>query len=130
MNGLTSKGMRVLLLVYSIFFGVYGLLHIVSPELVGAKDPAIERVLGAAALAFAIGALLAYLERSWEKIRIVVLTQAVWMGLYTLTMVWGLVTGEIIAMAWVPALIGAAFAVLLIVLYIRENRLQSQQAGT
>lgn len=130
MNGLTSKGMRVLLLVYSIFFGVYGLLHIVSPELVGAKDPAIERVLGAAALAFAIGALLAYLERSWEKIRIVVLTQAVWMGLYTLTMVWGLVTGEIIAMAWGPALIGAVFAVLLIVLYIRENRLQSQQAGT
>jgi len=129
MNGLTSKGMRVLLLVYSIFFGVYGLLHIVSPELVGAKDPAIERVLGAAALAFAIGALLAYLERTWEKVRILVLTLAIWMGLYTLTMVWGLVTGEIIAMAWGPALIGAVFAVLLIVLYIREKRIQSQQAG-
>ncbi len=129
MNGLTSKGMRVLLLVYSIFFGVYGLLHIVSPELVGAKDPAIERVLGAAALAFAIGALLAYLERTWEKVRLLVLTLAVWMGLYTLTMVWGLVTGEIIAMAWGPALIGAVFAVLLIVLYIREKRIQSQQAG-
>jgi hypothetical protein len=129
MNGLTSKGMRVLLLVYGIFFGVYGLLHIVSPELVGAKDPAIERVLGAAALAFAIGALLAYLERTWEKVRMLVLTLAVWMGLYTLTMVWGLVTGEIIAMAWGPALIGAVFAVLLIGLYIRENRLQSQAAG-
>ena len=130
MNGNTSRGMRILLLVYAIFFGVYGLLHILSPELVGAKDPAIERVLGAAALALALGALLAYLERSWEKGRLVVLTQVIWLVLYTLTMVWGLATGEIIAMAWGPALIGAVFAILLIVFYTRENRLQSQGAGT
>ena len=51
MNAQTSKGLRIALLVYTIYSILYGLLHVVSPELVGAKDPAIERVLGAAVLA-------------------------------------------------------------------------------
>jgi membrane associated rhomboid family serine protease len=126
MNGLTSKGLRIVLLIDAVFFAVYGLLHIFSPEMMLAVDPAIERVLGAAALAFAIGAFLAYLERSWEKVRIAVVTQAVWMVLYTLTMVWGLAAGGIAAAAWGPALIGALFAVLLAVLSARQNRIQSQ----
>ena len=127
MNGLTSKGLRITLLVYAFFFGIYGLLHILIPELLGAVDPAIERVLGTAALALAVGAILAYLEKSWEKVRLLVLTQAIWMALYSLTMAWGLLTGEIIAMAWGPALIGAVFAVLLILFYLRENRDQTHQ---
>ena len=53
MNDQTSKGMRVTLLVYAIYSAFYGLIHVVSPETVGAVDPAIERVLGAASLAFA-----------------------------------------------------------------------------
>jgi membrane associated rhomboid family serine protease len=115
-----SKGLRITLLIYTIYSVIYGLLHVISPELVGAKDPAIERVLGAAVLAFALGAGLAYRKRTWEKVKIVVLVQAVWMSLYTLTMVWGLFIGEIISMAWAAAIIGAIFAVLLIVFYIRE----------
>ena len=44
MNTQTSKGLRITLLVYAIYSLVYGLLHVISPEMVGAKDPAIERV--------------------------------------------------------------------------------------
>ena len=123
MKGQTSKGLRIALLVYTIYSIVYGLLHVISPEMVGAKDPAIERVLGAAVLAFALGAGLAYLERAWDKVKIAVLIQAVWMILYTLTMIWGLLTGEIISMAWPAAIIGAVFAVLLTFLYIREEKI-------
>jgi uncharacterized membrane protein AbrB (regulator of aidB expression) len=90
MRGQTSKGLRIVLLVYAIYSVLYGLLHVVSPETVGAKDPAIERVLGAAVLAFALGAGLAYLERAWDRVRIVVLVQVVWMILYTITMAWGI----------------------------------------
>ena len=118
----TSKGLRIVLLVYTIYSFVYGLLHVISPELVGAVDPAIERVLGAAVLAFAFGAGLGYLERDWQKTRIVVLMQAVWMYLYTITMVWGLLAGTIIAMAWPPAIIGAIFAVVLTIFYLRETQ--------
>ena len=74
-------------------------------------------------LAFAFGAGLAYLEKAWEKIKSAVLIQAVWMILYTLTMVWGLLTGEITSLAWPSAIIGAIFAVLLTGLYIREEKI-------
>ena len=122
MNGQTSKGMRVTLLVYAIYSALYGLIHVVSPETVGAIDPAIERVLGAAALAFAFGAWLAYAEKAWDKARMMVLTQIAWMVVYTLTMVWGLLAGEIITAAWPPAIIGAIFAILLAVFYLREEK--------
>ena len=120
MNTQTSKGLRITLLVYAIYSLVYGLIHVISPEMVGAKDPAIERVFGAAVLAFALGAGLAYLERDWVKVKIAVLIQVVWMILYTITMAWGILTGGIIAAAWAPTIVGAVFAILLLVFYIRE----------
>ena len=122
-NTQTSKGLRITLLVYAIYSLVYGLLHVISPEMVGAKDPAIERVLGAAVLAFALGAGLAYLEKEWDKVKIAVLMQAAWMILYTITMAWGILTGGIIAAVLAPTIIGAVFAILLLVFYIREVRI-------
>lgn len=123
MKGQTSKGLRITLLVYTIYSVVYGLLHVISPELVGAKDPAIERILGAAFLVFALGAGLAYLERAWDRVKIAVLVQFAWMILYTITMAWGILDGGITADAWPPTIIGAVFAVLLTTLYIREERI-------
>jgi len=37
-------------------------------------------------------------------------------------MVWGLLTKEIISMAWPPAIIGAVFAVLFTLFYISEEK--------
>jgi len=125
MKGQTSKGLRIAVLIYTIYSVIYGLVHVFAPELVGAIDPAIERVLGAAVLAFAFGAGFAYLERAWDRVKIVVLMQVVWMILYTITMIWGILSGGIPPLAWPPAIIGAIFAVLLGILYIRENRIQS-----
>ena len=122
MKGQTSKGLRIVILIYTIYSALYGLLHVVSPEIVGAKDPAIERVLGAAVLAFALGAGLAYLERAWDKVKIAVLVQVAWMILYTITMAWGIVAGGITTEAWPPTITGAVFAVLLTTLYLREER--------
>ncbi len=123
MKGQTSKGFRITILVYAIYSALYGLIHVISPETVGAIDPAIERVFGAAVLAFALGAGLAYLERVWDRVKIVVLVQAAWMILYTITMAWGILIGEITADAWIPTIIGAVFAILLTALYIREERI-------
>jgi len=123
MNGQTSKGLRIVILVYAIYSMVYGLVHVVSPQLVGAVDPAIERVLGAAVLAFALGAFLAYREKAWEKARLVVLMQFIWMLLYTVTMAWGLLAGTIIPAAWPPTIIGAIFAALLGIFYKRQLKI-------
>ena len=123
MKGQTSKVLRITILVYAISWAVYGLLHVVSPEMMGAKDPPIERILGAAIVAFAFGAGLAYLERAWDRVKIVVLMQVAWMTLYTITMAWGILVGGITADAWPPTIIGAVFAVLLTAFYIREERI-------
>jgi len=123
MKGQTSKGLRISILVYAIWWAIYGLLHVVSPQLVGAKDPAVERVFGATVLALALGAGLAYMERAWDRVKIVVLVEAVWMILYTITMAWGILVGGITPDGWVPTIIGAVFAVLLVTLYIREERI-------
>jgi hypothetical protein len=124
MKDQTSKALRIVLLVYTIYSVVYGLIHVVSPEMVGAKDPPIERVLGAAVLAFAFGAGMAYLEKAWERVKIVVLVQVVWMIVYTITLAWGILAGGITADAWPPTIIGAVFAVLLTILYIREEKIK------
>jgi uncharacterized membrane protein len=123
MKDQTSKPLRITILVYTIYWVIWGLLHVISPELVQAKDPAIERILGAAMIAFAFGTGLAYLDKTWERVKIMVLVQAAWMILYTITMAWAILGGGISADAWIPTIVGAAFAVLLLVLYIREGRL-------
>ena len=121
MNGQTSKALRITLLVYAVWWAIYGLLHVVAPVMMQAKDPAIERALGAAFLAFAFGAGWAYWEKAWDSVKLVVQVQIVWMSLYAITMAWGLLGGEITAAAWPPTVIGAVFAILLAVLYTREK---------
>jgi hypothetical protein len=101
-----------------------GLFHMVSPQTVVAQDQAIERVLGGAMLAFALGAGLAYRERAWERVKIAVFMQVAWMILYTITLAWGVLTGGLLAAAWPSTIMGAVLAILLTSLYIREERLQ------
>jgi len=125
MKGQTSKGLRTVILVYAVWWTIYGLLHVISPELLLAKDPAIERVLGAAIVVFGLGAWLAYLEKAWDRVRIVILVQIAWMVLYTITMAWGILAGGITPAAWPPTILGLAFTVLLAILYLRQERLHS-----
>ncbi|MFC1936836.1 hypothetical protein ACFLYP_04140 [Chloroflexota bacterium] len=120
----TSKGLRITILIYTISMVLSGLFHMLSPQTVIAQDQAIERVLGGAMLAFALGAGLAYLERAWDRVKIAVLMQVVWMILYTITLAWGILTGGLLADAWPSTIIGAVLAILLTSLYIREERLK------
>ena len=120
----TSKALRITILVYAIIMVLSGLFHMVSPQTVVAQAQAIERVLGGAMLAFALGAGLAYLERAWDRVKIAVLMQVAWMILYTITLAWGILTGGLLADAWPSTIIGAVLAILLTALYIREERLK------
>jgi uncharacterized membrane protein len=125
MKAHTSKGLRIMILIYAISSTFSGLFHMFSPQTVVAQDQAIERVLGGALLAFAFGAGLAYREREWDRVKIAVLMQVAWMILYTITLAWGVLTGGLLAEAWSSTIIGAVLAILFISLYIREERLKS-----
>jgi hypothetical protein len=128
MKGQTSKGLRILLLVYAIYMAIYGLGHVLMPGTLGPLDPATTVLFGLAVLVFVIGALLAYREKTWEKVRIVVLMQVVWMILYTIGFVWGLASGGIPAEAMMfgPPIIGGIFAILFLIFYFRERKMQRQ----
>ena len=120
----TSKALRITILIYAIIMVLSGLFHMVSPQTVVAQAQAIERVLGGAMLALALGAGLAYKERAWDRVKIVVLMLVAWMILYTITLAWGILTGGLLADAWPTTFIGAASAILLTSLYIREKMLK------
>ena len=119
-----SKGLSVTLLVYAIVSVLSGLFHIISPQTAFVEGNAIERVMGGAMLAFALGAWLAYRESDWNKVKIVVSMLIAWMVLYTVTMAWGVLTGGLRVEALPTIIIGPALAMLLIFLYIRENKVQ------
>ena len=124
MKGHTSKGLRITILVYAISSALSGLFNMVSPQTMIAQDQAIERVLGGAMLAFALGAGLVYLERAWDRVKIAVLMQVAWMILYTITMALGILTGGLLAEAWPSTIMGAVVSIVLTFLYIREVRLK------
>jgi uncharacterized membrane protein len=119
----TSKAFRIIILVYAINLVLSGFFHILGPQTVVAQDQSIERVLGGAMLAFAFGAVLAFLEKVWDRIKIVVLTQIAWTILYTVTLAWGILTGGLLTAAWPNTILGAVIAILLTFLYLREVRL-------
>jgi len=118
-----SKGLRITLLIYAIISVLSSLLHIISPQTAAAEGNAIERVMGGAMLAFAFGAWLAYRESDWNKIKIVVSMLIAWMVLYTVMMAWGVLVGGLRIEAIPTIIFGPALAILLIFLYIRENKL-------
>jgi len=128
MKGHTSRVLRITILIYAISSVLSGLFHMVRPQTVAAQDQAIERVLGGAMLALALGAGLAYLERAWDRVKIAVLMQVVWVILYTITMAWGILTGGLLADAWPTTILGAVLAILITSLYIREGRLQRDRS--
>jgi hypothetical protein len=126
MKSQISQGLRITLLIYSISSLLSGLFHMFSPQTVIAQDQAIERVLGGAMLAFALGAGLVYKERIWERVKIVVLMLIVWIILYTITLAWGILTGGLLKEAGISTLIGVILSILLTSLYIREKKLKKK----
>lgn len=124
MKGKTSKALRIALLVYAIYYVLYGLYHVLYPEVLGPKFPALERIIGAAMLAFAFCAELAYREMRWDRVKPLIQVIVFWMILYIITMSWGILNGEIPAEAWIFVIIGAVFTALLAFLYFREKRMQ------
>ena len=124
MKGQTTRVLRIVLLVYAIYYVLYGSFHVLFPEVLGPKFPALERIIGAAMLAFAFCAELAYREKTWDRVKPSIQVIVFWMILYIITMAWGILTGEIPAEAWIFVIIGAVFTALLAFLYFREKRMQ------
>ncbi len=117
-----SSGLRITLLIYAILMALYALPHLFFPEIMG-TDSAANRLVGAAALAFGLGAALAWLDSVWDHVRIVIEMQIAWTVLYTLALLWDIVIGGSDPALLPPAVIVGIFAVLFILFYFRQGRI-------
>ncbi len=123
-----SNRLRAIFLAYSIFAFVLGLLYLVVPERWGEMvdwvpaQPFDHRVIGAAFLAFGLGAWLARRESDWERVRVVVQMNMFWCLLAALLMAGGLLGGGMPTLGWVYVVAVGGFAVAFILSFFEHTR--------
>jgi hypothetical protein len=119
-----SSGLKTTMLIHTILNGFSGLTFLLAPTmwegLVGwpMGDPAY-RLIGATVLGQVAGTALAYREKAWERIRIVVQMQILWLVLGALAVLWGLVFGGFPAIVWGDVVVLVGLAVAFVVFYPR-----------
>lgn len=116
-----SSGLRITLLVYAILLALYGLPHLILPQVMG-TDSAANRLVGAASLAFAFGAVWAWFDHAWDRVRIVLAMQIAWTVLFALALLWDIGIGGSPVELLPAAVLMAVFAVFFIAFYLREGR--------
>ncbi|MHA2031801.1 MAG: hypothetical protein ACW99Q_20675 [Candidatus Kariarchaeaceae archaeon] len=85
MNGEYSKVLKYTFLVHFIVAVAFGLGYFFIPEVVmditewPMTDIFVVRTLGAAFIGIALTSILSYLENNWEKVKIVVQMEIVWL---------------------------------------------------
>lgn len=111
-----SFGLKTTFLVHAIVGTIFGLVFLLIPVVWGnlfgipVPDPVLQRMMGAAILAFAASSWLAYRETAWEKVKIVVQMEIVWTILGTLLTLWGLVFAGLPVAEWMNVVILGGFA--------------------
>ena len=105
----------------------FGLLFLLIPEffssLIGWEpevfDP-INRIFGAALIGLTTGSILALLDPDWEKVKILVRIELVWLPLGMIAMTYGMLTSDYPAFGWVNVLVLAFLLVLFSIGYYKE----------
>lgn len=121
-----SCGLKITFLVHAIIGAIMGLTMLLVPNMIGVmagvplKEPETFRLVGAGLLAFATSSALAYRQKSWEKVKIIVIMEIVFGVLSTLAMIWGLITGALPVSDWINVVVLAGFAVAFIIFYFRK----------
>lgn len=90
-----SSGLKNLFLVHMIVGAIFGFIFLLIPEIWGnmigwpVKEPVIYRLLAAAIWGLTASSWFAYKETVWEKVKIVVQMEIVWLVLGALVALWG-----------------------------------------
>ena len=120
------SALRITFLVHAIVAWIFGLVILLIPETFGSAwgytvlEPATWRLVGAALVAFGTSSLLAYRQKIWEKVKIVVQMEVVWCVLGALVMLWGLFYAGLPVAFWTNTILLGVFAVAFGALYYRQ----------
>ena len=120
-----SPGLKITFLIHFIGGGLFGLTLLFFPRILGimSGQPVLEpiafRLFGTSVLALSFSSWLAYKEKLWEKVKILVQMEIVWSVLFVITAVYGVVMGQLPVMEIMDIFIIGAFGVAFAIFYSR-----------
>lgn len=122
-----SNWLKYTFIIHIVIGFIFGLSFFIIPdvfsELIGwipeVIDP-INRLFGAAIIGLTTGSILALLDPDWEKVKILVRIELVWLPLGIIAMIYGMFTSDYPAFGWVNVLVLAFLLVLFSVGYYKE----------
>ncbi len=112
-----ASGLKTTFLVHLIVGAIFGLAFLLIPEVYGnlvgwpVKDAFFTRMFGGALLSIVVTSWFGYKATSWASVKIVVQMELFWTALGTILTVGGLLMMGLPVIAWLNALILAAFFV-------------------
>jgi hypothetical protein len=111
-------GLKSLFLVHMIVGIIFGLIFLLIPEIWGnligwpVTEPVIYRLYAAALLGLTASSWFAYKETAWDRVKIVVQMEIIWLILGTLVTLWGLFfAGAPVFASWLYFVILAGLAI-------------------
>jgi hypothetical protein len=121
-----TQGLKTTFLIHFIVALLLGLGFLLIPDVLGnwyglkVQDWTAYRLLGGALLGFGVSSWLSYKANSLESVRIVVVMEIVWPALGALVTLYALLFVGFPALAWINAVILAAFAIAFGWFYFRK----------
>lgn len=112
-----ASGLRTTFLIHLIAGALFGLAFLLIPEVYGnligwpVKDAFFTRMFGAALLSIVVTSWFGYKATTWASVKIVIQMEMVWTVLGTVLTLGGIFMMGLPAIAWLNALILAAFFV-------------------
>jgi hypothetical protein len=116
-----SAGLKTTFLIHIVVGTIFGLIYLLIPDVWGnlvgwpVQDQTANRLLGAAILGYTASSWWAYRETLWERVKIVVQMEIVWMVLATLVLLLGMFTLGLPTIGWLNVVLMGGFAVAFIV---------------
>ena len=123
-----SKLLEIVFLVHFILGLILGIIFLFIPEIYCAlvgftiTDKGPFRLIGAASLGLGSGSFFAYRSKDWEKIKLVVLIELVWLVLANGAMLYWLIFESGPVMGWFIEVMFMCFFVTFLYSYIQEER--------
>jgi hypothetical protein len=122
-----STWLRYTFIIHIVLGFAFGIAFLLIPDfflsVIGWEpevfDP-INRVFGAAIIGLTSGSVLALLDPEWEKVKILVRIELVWLFLGILAMVYGMLTSDYPVFGWVNILVLIFLFTLFSVGYYKE----------
>ncbi|MHA1862964.1 MAG: hypothetical protein ACTSWA_04275 [Candidatus Thorarchaeota archaeon] len=126
MSGELSKISKYIFLLAFIAQIIFGVWFFVAPEswstLTGwPTETAAGRTLGAGIIALAMGGLLAYRARSWDKVELYVIMQLFWNIFGLIAMLWAYFTMTLPMATWLIVGLLGLYLILFLYVYMQEK---------